>query len=94
MVDWYYIFSILELGVYPPPKAIYNVHKIIRFYFPGETFCVLKEKKEREYGEYRTRRLILEALENIESIHKASGVRCGTWRGGISPTPEVDVFHP
>jgi hypothetical protein len=30
VVDWYYIFSILELGVYPPPKAIYNVHKIIK----------------------------------------------------------------
>jgi hypothetical protein len=29
VVDWYYIFSILELGVYPPPKAIYNVYKII-----------------------------------------------------------------
>jgi hypothetical protein len=25
--------------------------------FPGETFLVLKEKEEREYGEYRTRRL-------------------------------------
>ena len=32
MVDWYYIFSILELGVYPPPKAIYNVHKFISFF--------------------------------------------------------------
>ena len=27
--------------------------------FPGETFRVLKEKEEREYGEYRTRRLVL-----------------------------------
>jgi len=25
MVDWYYIFSILSLGVYPSPKTIYNV---------------------------------------------------------------------
>ena len=25
MVDWYYIFSILPLGVYPLPKTIYNV---------------------------------------------------------------------
>jgi DNA-directed RNA polymerase subunit RPC12/RpoP len=62
--------------------------------FPGETFRVLKEKEEKEYGEYRTRRLILEALENIESIHKATGVRCGTCGGGILPTPEMDVFHP
>jgi hypothetical protein len=29
--------------------------------FPGETFRVLKEKEERLYGEYRTRRLVLEA---------------------------------
>jgi acyl dehydratase len=51
VVDWYYIFSILELGVYPPPKAIYNVHKFIKFYFPGETLRVLKEKEEKESGE-------------------------------------------
>lgn len=31
--------------------------------FPGETFRVLKEKEIREYGEYRTRRLVLEAWE-------------------------------
>ena len=29
--------------------------------FPGETFRVLKEKKVRLYGEYWTRRLVLEA---------------------------------
>jgi hypothetical protein len=29
--------------------------------FPGETFRVLKEKEEREYGEYQMRRLILDA---------------------------------
>lgn len=29
--------------------------------FPGETFLVLKEKEIRDYGEYRTRRLVLEA---------------------------------
>jgi len=28
--------------------------------FPGETFRVLKEKEIRHYGEYRTRRLVLE----------------------------------
>ena len=31
--------------------------------FPGETFRVLKEKEERAYGEYRTRKLVLEAWE-------------------------------
>ena len=33
--------------------------------FPGETFRVLKEKELRRYGEYRTRRLILEAWERL-----------------------------
>ncbi len=31
--------------------------------FPGETFRVLKEKEIRQHGEYRTRRLVLEAWE-------------------------------
>lgn len=29
--------------------------------FPGKTFRVLKENQIRKYGEYRTRRLVLEA---------------------------------
>lgn len=33
--------------------------------FPGETFRVLKEKEIRQYGEYRTRRLVLEAWEKL-----------------------------
>jgi len=34
--------------------------------FPGETFRVLKEKEEKQYGEYRTRRLVLEAWDSME----------------------------
>ena len=33
--------------------------------FPGETFRVLKEKEIKQYGEYRTRRLVLEAWEGL-----------------------------
>lgn len=33
--------------------------------FPRETFWVLKEKEIRHYGEYRTRRLVLEAWERM-----------------------------
>jgi hypothetical protein len=33
--------------------------------FPGETFRVLKEKEEREYGEYRTRHLVLETWDRL-----------------------------
>jgi len=34
--------------------------------FPGETFRVLKEKELKQYGEYRTRRLVLEAWDRLE----------------------------
>jgi hypothetical protein len=33
--------------------------------FPGETFRVLKEKETAKYGEYRTRRLVLEAWDRL-----------------------------
>lgn len=35
--------------------------------FPGETFRVLKEKEIKLYGEYRTRRLVLEAWERLNN---------------------------
>jgi hypothetical protein len=35
--------------------------------FPGETFRVLKEKETKLYGEYRTRRLVLEAWDREEA---------------------------
>jgi hypothetical protein len=38
--------------------------------FPGETFRVLKTKELRQYGEYRTRRLVLEAWERL--AHRAT----------------------
>jgi type I restriction-modification system DNA methylase subunit len=36
--------------------------------FPGETFRVLKDKEMRLYGEYRTRRLVLEAWERMNEL--------------------------
>jgi len=33
--------------------------------FPNETFRVLKEKEIKQFGEYRTKRLILEAWEKL-----------------------------
>lgn len=33
--------------------------------FPGETFRVLKEKEIKKFGEYRTRRLVLEAWDRM-----------------------------
>lgn len=35
--------------------------------FPGETFRVLREKEIKRYGEYRTRRLVLEAWERLST---------------------------
>lgn len=35
--------------------------------YPSETFRVLKEREMGEYGEYRTRRLVLEAWDRLEA---------------------------
>jgi hypothetical protein len=48
-----------ELRYILDPKDVYGPD------FPGETFRVLKEKEEKLYGEYRTRRLILSAWDSI-----------------------------
>jgi hypothetical protein len=40
--------------------------------FPGETFRVLKEKEIRLYGEYRTKRLVMEAWGRLEENHIVS----------------------
>ena len=34
--------------------------------FPGETFRVLKEKEVKQFGEYRARRMVLEAWDGME----------------------------
>jgi hypothetical protein len=34
--------------------------------FVGETFRVLKEKELKAYGEFRTRRLVLEKWDRVE----------------------------
>jgi hypothetical protein len=45
------------------PHVYYE--RCARSRFPGETFRVLKEKEQRYFGEYRTRRLVLEAWERL-----------------------------
>lgn len=50
-----------ELRYILDPQDIYGPD------FPGETFRVLKEKEIRQYGEYRTRRLVLEAWDRLEA---------------------------
>ena len=40
--------------------------------YPNETFRVLKDKEIRQFGEYRTRRLILEAWDRLEGMEIGS----------------------
>ncbi len=51
-----------ELRYILDPKEVYSED------FPGETFRVLKEKEIKKYGEYRTRRLVLEKWDGLESL--------------------------
>jgi hypothetical protein len=46
-----------ELRYILDPKEVYGED------FPGETFRVLKDKEIKQFGEYRTRRLVLEAWD-------------------------------
>jgi hypothetical protein len=40
--------------------------------FPGQTFRVLKDKEIKQYGEYRTKRLVLAEWDNLERPGKGS----------------------
>lgn len=48
-----------ELRYILDPQDVYGPN------FPGETFRVLKEKEIKQFGEYRTRRLVLEAWDRL-----------------------------
>ena len=48
-----------KLRYIPDPQDVFGLD------FPGETFRVLKEKEIKQFGEYRTKRLILEAWEEM-----------------------------
>lgn len=54
-----------ELRYILDPRDVYGPD------FPGETFRVLKEKEIRHFGEYRTRRLVLEAWDRLEGVEPA-----------------------
>ncbi len=51
-----------ELRYILDPQEVYGED------FPGETFRVLKEKEIRKFGEYRSRRLVLEAWDRLEGV--------------------------
>ena len=45
--------------------SILDLKEVYSEDFPGETFRVLKEKEVKQFGEYRTRRLVLEAWDRL-----------------------------
>ncbi|MCZ8285469.1 MAG: type II DNA modification enzyme, partial [Bacteroidia bacterium] len=55
-----YGLTLNELIFILDPKSVYGDD------FPGETFRVMKEKELKQYGEYRTKRLVLEAWEKMK----------------------------
>lgn len=74
-----------ELSYILDPKDIYGEN------FPGETFRVLKDKEIKKYGEYRTKRLILEVYDAMAEAMK-TGVAYQTI---VSPPPaDPSVAHP
>jgi len=59
--------------------------------FPGETFRVLKEKEFRQFGEYRTRRLVLEAWDRLEGVE--TGNPLGYREQAVPLEPKQDTIH-
>ena len=54
------------------PKPVSSAHcrgacPVMTGTLPSETFCVLKEKEIRQFGEYRTRRLVLADWDRMEA---------------------------
>ncbi len=67
-----------ELRYILDPKEVYGED------FPGETFRVLKDKEMRLYGEYRTRRLVLEAWDRLEGVQVSGDTGLSAATGGLS----------
>ena len=69
--------------------------------YPSETFRVLKTNEERRFGEYRTRRLVLEAFDRLSSTHivtttpivlrslelSEAALLDGAWARSVQPQP-------
>ncbi len=60
--------------------------------FPGETFRVLKDKEIRQYGEYRTRRLVLEAWDRLEGVEIGNPDGYMKQAAGVNPDQETISF--
>lgn len=64
--------------------------------YPSETFRVLKEKEIRQFGEYRTRRLVLEAWDRMEAdgTFVNLGLGAGQIAGGAPTIQPVAAYLP
>jgi hypothetical protein len=62
-----YSLSREELGFILDPADIFGEN------FPSETFRIMKEREIKEYGEYRTRRLVLERFDELATSQRFAG---------------------
>ena len=51
----------------PKDEVRKNDRAAARDDFPGETFRVLKDQEIKQYGEYRTQRLVLEKWDGMQA---------------------------
>jgi len=71
-------------------RYVLDPHDVHGEDFPSETFRVLKEREQREFGEYRTRRLVLEAWQQLKrdgllpAGYSASSNRDGLAETGVT----------
>jgi hypothetical protein len=60
--------------------------------FPGETFRVLKDKEIRQFGQYRTRRLVLEAWNRLEGVEVGNPDSYSAQSVAVPPKQETISF--
>jgi uncharacterized protein (DUF433 family) len=73
-------------------RYILDPHDVYDPDFPGETFRVLKEKEIRLFGEYRTRRLVLEAWERLNKLESLPDLK--QTKPGIEKVEIVETLKP
>jgi hypothetical protein len=66
-------------------RYILDPKEVMGHDYPSETFRVLKEAEIRTYGEYRTRRLVLEAWDALEAASAQSSAAAGAASVQYSP---------
>jgi hypothetical protein len=57
--------------------------------YPSETFRVLKEKEIRQFGEYRTRRLVLEAWDRMEADGTFNNLGLGAGQAAVAAVRNI-----